>query len=161
MDARSASVTDLRTRRQKLIAELIRSGQVTSQEDVTSRLSEQGFPVTQATVSRDLEQLGAVKAKRGGVSCYSLPDQLGAGDWPTDRLRRVLVEWVQSVDAAGQLVVLKTPPGSAHLVALAIDQARLPAVLGSVAGDDTIFVAVRDGEDPGEIAAWFRNPPTE
>jgi len=154
-------VSDLRARRQKLIADLIRSGQVTSQDDVAALLSEQGFTATQATVSRDLEQIGAVKVKRGGVSCYSLPEQLGAGDWPADRLRRVLVEWVQSVDTAGQLVVLKTPPGSAHLVALAIDQARLPAVVGSIAGDDTIFVAIRDMAEVHEIAAWFRNPPSE
>jgi transcriptional regulator of arginine metabolism len=154
-------VTDLRIRRQKLIGDLIRSGRVTSQDDVAALLSEHGFSATQATVSRDLEQLGAVKVRRGGVSCYSLPDQLDPGDWPADRLRRVLVEWVQSVDAAGQLVVLKTTPGSAHLVALAIDQARLPAVAGTVAGDDTIFVAVREPERAGEIAAWFRNPESE
>jgi transcriptional regulator of arginine metabolism len=154
-------MTDIRIRRQKLIADLIRSGGVTSQDDVAALLSQHGFAITQATVSRDLEQLGAVKVRRGGVSCYSLRDQGDPGDWPADRLRRVLVEWVQSVDAAGQLVVLKTSPGSAHLVALAIDQARLPAVAGTVAGDDTIFVAVRDAEQAEEISAWFRNPAPE
>jgi transcriptional regulator of arginine metabolism len=154
-------MTEIRVRRQKLISEFIRSGRVTSQDDVAALLSQHGFSTTQATVSRDLEQLGAVKVRRGGVSCYSLPDQIEPGDWPADRLRRVLVEWVQSVDAAGQLVILKTSPGSAHLVALAIDQARLPEVAGTVAGDDTIFVAVRHMADADGVAAWFRDPAPE
>lgn len=154
-------MTELRARRQKLIGDLMRAGQATSQDDVARLLAEHGFSVTQATVSRDLEQLGAVKVKRGGVSCYSLPDQLGAGDWVADRLRRVVVEWVHSVDVAGQMIVLKTPPGSAHLVAFALDQSRPPEVAGTIAGDDTIFVAVRDREDAGKLADWFRNPPSE
>jgi transcriptional regulator of arginine metabolism len=154
-------VTDTRARRQKLIAELIRSHQVTSQEEVTARLAQQGFAITQATVSRDLEQLGAFKVKRNGVSAYALPDQLGSADWPVDRVRRLVIEWVQSADQAGNLVVLKTPPGSAHLVALAIDQARLPDVAGTIAGDDTIFVAVRETGPAARLADWFRNPPAE
>jgi transcriptional regulator of arginine metabolism len=128
---------------------------------VTARLAEHGLTVTQATVSRDLDQLGAIKVKRGGGSCYALPDQLGGGDWAADRLSRLVVEWVQSADLAGNLVVLKTPPGSAHLVAFAIDQARLPDVAGTVAGSDTIFVAVRDTEAAARLADWFRNPPRE
>ena len=154
-------MSDMRARRQKLIAEFIRSHQVGSQEEVTARLAEHGFAVTQATVSRDLDQLGAIKVKRGGGSCYALPDQLGGHDWAADRLSRLVVEWVQSADMAGHLVVLRTPPGSAHLVAFAIDQARLPEVAGTVAGDDTIFVAVRDPQAAARLADWFRNPPRE
>lgn len=154
-------MNDARIRRQKLIAEFIRSHQVASQEEVMARLAENGLAVTQATVSRDLDQLGAVKVKRGGSSCYALPDQLGGNDWAVDRLTRLLVEWVQSADLAGNLVILKTPPGSAHLVAFAIDQTRLPEVAGTVAGDDTIFVAVRDAAAAAQLAEWFRNPPRE
>ena len=154
-------MSDVRSRRQKLIAELIRSDQVGSQDEVTARLAAHGFAVTQATVSRDLDQLGAVKVKRGGGFCYALPDQLGGSDWSAGRLSRLVVEWVQSADLAGNLVVLKTPPGSAHLVAFAIDQARLAEVAGTVAGDDTIFVAVREAEAAAQLAAWFRNPPRE
>ncbi len=155
-------MTDTRARRQKLIAEFIRSHQVASQEEVTARLAEHGFAVTQATVSRDLDQLGAVKVKRDGGSCYALPDQLGGSDdRAADRLRRLAIEWVQSADLAGNLVVLKTPPGSAHLVAFAIDQARLPEVAGTVAGDDTIFIAVRDPQAAARLADWFRSPPLE
>ncbi len=96
-------------------------------------------------VSRDLDSLGAVKVKRGGVLAYALPDQIGAADWSTGRLERILGEWVVEIEAAGQLLVLKTPPGSAHLVASAIDHARIPEVAGTVSGDDTLFVALRDG----------------
>lgn len=138
-------MTDIRVRRQKAIADIIRSGAVASQEEVTAQLASLGFPVTQATVSRDLDQLGAVKVKRGGVLGYALPDQIGESDWAAAKLQRILGEWVQSVEAAGNLIVLKTPPGSAHLVALAIDQARLPEIAGTISGDDTLFLAVRDG----------------
>lgn len=138
-------MTDARARRQRAIADIIRSAPVTSQEEVTARLTGQGFSVTQATVSRDLEQLGAVKVKRGGTLRYALPDQLGDSDWAAGRLRRIVAEWVQSIEAAGNMIVLRTPPGSAHLVGAAIDQARLPEIAGTVSGDDTLFVVVRDG----------------
>ena len=154
-------MSDSRVRRQKFIAEFVRSHQVASQDEVMARLSEHGFAVTQATVSRDLDQLGAEKVKRAGASCYALPDQVGGGDWPADRLRRVVVEWVQSAEQAGHLVVLRTPPGSAHLVAFAIDKARLPEVAGTVAGDDTIFIAAREAEAAERLGNWFRNPPGE
>ena len=148
---------DERERRRRLIADLVRGGTVSSQEEVTARLAEQGVRVTQATVSRDLDQLGAFKVKRGGMLCYALPDQLGDSDWAASRLDRIVGEWVQSSQAVGNLVVLKTPPGSAHLVALAIDQAQLAAVAGTIAGDDTLFLAIRDGHAPADVAARFES----
>ena len=138
-------MTDTRTRRLRILAELIRSGAFVSQEELTEKLKELGFAVTQATVSRDLEQLGAVKLKRGGVLSYALPDQFGAADWSAGRLERIVGEFVMSVEASGQIVVLKTPPGSAHLVASALDNAQLQEIAGTVSGDDTLFVAVREG----------------
>jgi transcriptional regulator of arginine metabolism len=150
-------MTDARARRQKIIADLIRNQPVASQEDVTARLAAKGFAVTQATVSRDLDQLGAVKVKRGGVLSYALPDQLGDSDWAAARLQRILAEWVQSVEAAGNLIVLRTPPGSAHLVALAIDQARLPEIAGTIAGDDTLFLAARDSAAAAALADRFQS----
>jgi transcriptional regulator of arginine metabolism len=149
-------VTDARSRRQKAIAEIIRAGGVGSQEDVTVRLAERGFEVTQATVSRDLDRMGAVKVKRGGMLSYALPDEIGASDWAAERLARIVGEWVQSVEAAGNILVLKTPPGSAHLVGLALDQAKLPEIAGTVSGDDTLFLVVRDGMAPAAIAERFR-----
>ena len=145
-----------RARRQKAIADLIRAQAIASQEDVTEKLAELGFAVTQATVSRDLDQIGAVKVKRGGVLSYALPDQMAESDWSAGRLERILHEWVLSVEAAGTLLVLKTPPASAHLVASAIDHARPPEIAGTVAGDDTLFLAVRDGFAAAQVAARFR-----
>ena len=149
-------MTDARSRRQKAIADLIRAQAVGSQEEVTARLAALGFAVTQATVSRDLDQLGAVKVKRGGHLSYALPDQLGDSDWAAARLARIFAEWVQSAEAAGQMIVLRTPPGSAHLVGLAVDQARLDEVAGTISGDDTLFIALRDGVNPAAIASRFK-----
>lgn len=149
-------MTEARIRRQKAIADLLRKETLASQEDVTERLGALGFAVTQATVSRDLEQMGAVKVKRGGALGYSLPDQLGDSDWAAARLRRIFAEWVVSIEAAGQLLVVRTPPGSAHLVGLALDQAKLEEVAGTISGDDTLFVALRDGVVPEAMEARFR-----
>jgi transcriptional regulator of arginine metabolism len=149
-------MTEARTRRQKAIADLIRAEPLASQEEVTARLGAVGFSVTQATVSRDLDQMGAVKVKRGGALSYALPDQLGANDWAAARLKRIFQEWVLSIEPAGNLLVVKTPPGSAHLVGLALDQAQLDEVAGTICGDDTLFVAVNDGVDVGTMANRFR-----
>ena len=148
-------MTDTRSRRLRIVAELIRSGAFVSQEELTEKLRELGFGVTQATVSRDLEQLGAVKLKRGGVLSYALPDQVGAADWSAGRLERILREFVVSIEAAGPLIVVRTPPGSAHLVASAIDHALLPEIAGTVSGDDTLFVAIRDGVAIPPVVARF------
>ena len=150
------AMTDGRARRQKAIADLLRSNLVASQEDVTGKLAGLGFAVTQATVSRDLEQLGALKVKRGGILAYALPDQIGESDWSATRLERILSEWVISVEAAGNIIVLKTPPGSAHLVGSAIDQARLPEIAGTVSGDDTLLMVVRDGNSIAGVATRLR-----
>ena len=149
-------MTDGRARRQKAIADLIRGGGVVSQEEVSERLAALGHAVTQATVSRDLEQLGAVKVRRGGTTSYALPDQIGDSDWAAGRLGRILREWVVSVEAAGNLLVLKTPPGSAHLVGSAIDQAKVPEIAGTVSGDDTLLLVVRDGVATDQVASRFR-----
>jgi transcriptional regulator of arginine metabolism len=149
-------MTESRLRRQKAIADLIRSEPLGSQEEVTARLGAIGYSVTQATVSRDLDQMGAVKVKRGGTLSYALPDQIGDNDWAAARLQRIFRDWVLSVEAAGNLLVLRTPPGSAHLVGLALDQAKLDEVAGTISGDDTLFVALRDGIEAGFVASRFR-----
>jgi transcriptional regulator of arginine metabolism len=151
-----AAVTDARIRRQRAIAELLRREPIGSQEEVTARLASAGYDVTQATVSRDLEQLGAVKVKRGGTLRYRLPEEIGDSDWAASRLGRILGEWVLSVETAGHMLVLKTPPGSAHIVGVALDQAKLPEVAGTISGDDTLFVALRDEIVPGMMANTFR-----
>ena len=146
-----------RARRQRFLAELIRTETLGSQDQLVDRLAAAGLPVTQATVSRDLDELGAVKVRRGGVQAYALPEGLAGRDWSAERLKRVLQEWLVSAEAAGPLVVLRTPPGSAHLVGVALDAAARPDLAGTIAGDDTLFLAIRDGANAGALAADLRS----
>lgn len=146
---------DMKEQRRRAIAELIRGELLASQEEVAERLAARGYAVTQATVSRDLEQIGAAKVRRDGRLAYALPE--GIASSPGPRLQRVLADWVRSVEAAGNLVVVKTPPGSAHLVGVALDQADWPEVAGTICGDDTIFVAVGEAAKARLVAARIKS----
>ncbi len=138
------------------IADLIRGSALASQEELAEMLSERGFAVTQATVSRDLVELGAVKVRRDGRVSYALPGEAnGARAGP--RLATVVRDWVRSIAPAGNLVVIRTPPGSAHLVGVALDQAELPEVVGTICGDDTVFVALTDALNAGAFAEKLRS----
>ena len=150
-----ATMSDLKDRRQRAIADLIRGQALASQDELAERLAGLGFAVTQATISRDLEQLGAVKVRRAGQLSYALPDQVRDARAP--RLAAVFRDWVRSVDSAGNLVVIKTPPGSAHLVGVALDQSNIAEIVGTICGDDTIFVACRTEAAAGLVAAKFRS----
>ena len=150
-------MTQGRSERQRAIVDMLREGSARTQEDVATRLAEAGYDVTQATVARDLEQVGAVKVKREGKLGYSLPEKLGDRNWPVDRLKRIFAEWVQAVETSGSMVVVRTPPGSAHLVALAVDQAKLPEVVGTIAGDDALFIAVRSTLPTEPLAQRLRD----
>ncbi len=141
-------------RRQRAIADLIRANALASQEELAERLAALGYAVTQATVSRDLEQIGAVKVRRDGQLSYALPQQARTPAAP--RLESVFRQWVTGIDVAMNMVVIKTPPGSAHLIGVALDQSEIPAVVGTICGDDTIFVACRSVADAGELATTFR-----
>src|SRR4051812_1296115 len=134
-------MTELKERRHRAIADLIRSGALASQDELAERLAALGHVVTQATISRDLEQLGAVKVRRNGQLGYALPEQVRNGAGP--RLAAVFREWVRSIDAAGNMVVIKTPPGSAHLVGVVLDNSEIAEIVGTICGDDTIFVCAR------------------
>jgi len=149
-------MSDYRDQRLQAIAALIRARPIASQEELADGLAAQGFTVTQATISRDLEQLGAVKVRRDSRLTYALPQQLApASDGP--EMRTVIRDWVRSVDVAGNLVILRTPPGSAHLVGVALDRADLPQVVGTICGDDTIFVAIRDAAQAPAFAEELRS----
>lgn len=130
-------------RRRDEILKVIRDGGVHSQEELQHRLARRGIDVAQPTLSRDLKDLGLAKTSAG----YVVP---GAEAKVTDgelrsrreeRLERALREWVLGVETAGNLVVLRTPPAAAHPVARALDEAALEGVVGTIAGDDTIFLA--------------------
>jgi transcriptional regulator of arginine metabolism len=143
-------MNDLKERRQRAIADLIQSKALSSQDELADRLGALGFSATQATISRDLEQIGAVKVRRGGQLSYALPDARRNGAHP--RLAAVFRDWVRSVEAAASIVVIKTPPGSAHLVGVALDNSDLPEIAGTICGDDTIFVACASNADARAVA---------
>jgi transcriptional regulator of arginine metabolism len=143
-------MNDLKERRQRAMADLIRSQAIANQEELADRLSTLGFAVTQATISRDLEQIGAVKVRRAGELNYALPDQVQAAPGP--RLAAVLRDFGRSIQTASNLVVIKTPPGSAHLVGVALDQSDFPEIVGTICGDDTIFVACGSSDVAAALA---------
>jgi transcriptional regulator of arginine metabolism len=154
----SSEATVTRVGRQARIVAILSSGPVRSQGELASRLSAEGIEVTQATLSRDLEELGAVKLRGadGGVGVYVVPEDGSpvrgvAGG--TERVSRLLGELLVSVDASGNVAVLRTPPGAADYLASAIDRAALPYVVGTIAGDDTIFVLTREPMTGAEAAA--------
>ncbi len=131
--------------RQHRVALLLEQHHVTSQGQLVELLAESGVSATQATVSRDLEELGAVKVRvAGGDSVYAIPELAHERAAPDDHLRRVLSDWVVDLASSGNLVVLRTPPGSAHVVGSALDRAGVGGVLGTVAGDDTVLVVAAE-----------------
>ena len=150
-------MSNSRAQRQRAIVDLLRESSPLSHEELSARLASVGHEVSRATVSQDLDQIGAVKVKRGAQLGYALPDQLSERDRSGPRLRRIFAEWVQAIETAGNLIVVRTPPGSAGVVCLALDQAKLPEVVGTIAGDDTLFIAVRSGLPVEPLAQRLRD----
>lgn len=143
--------------RQQAISDLLSSEAVTSQEQIVEHLGDLGITATQATVSRDLEELSAMKVRiPGGAHAYVIPDHPHEHVVPAGHLRRIFSEWVVGVDSSGNIVVLRTLVGSAHVVASAIDRSDLDQVLGTVAGDDTLMVVAAEGYSGAEVADLFR-----
>jgi transcriptional regulator of arginine metabolism len=128
--------------RRQLIASLLDRRPVTSQPQLVELLADQGVHVTQATVSRDLERLGAVRVRKGGHLVYALPVEDEPAD-PLTRLRDALL-LVRSMESSANMAVLKTAPANAMPVARAFDVADLPEVIGTVAGDDVVLVIARE-----------------
>jgi len=137
-----ATAPATRAARQARIVEVLARETVRSQAELATRLATEGVKVTQATLSRDLEEIGAVKVRGsdGGLVYAADPD---SAPLAADRLRRVLADLLVSADASANIAVVRTPPGGAHLLGSALDRAGLPGVLGTVAGDDTVLVVTR------------------
>lgn len=136
-----------KTQRQHRVALLLEQEAVTSQGQLVELLATHGVEATQATVSRDLEELGAVKVRAaGGEAVYAVPELPKDRVAPEEHLRRVLGDWVVEVGSSGDLVVVRTPPGSAHVVASALDRAGLADIVGTVAGDDTVLVVAAESQ---------------
>ncbi|KZS83889.1 MULTISPECIES: arginine repressor [Mycobacterium] len=147
-----------RAGRQARIVAILSTQPVSSQSELAGLLAGDGIEVTQATLSRDLEELGAVKLRGadGGVGVYVVPEDgspVRGVTGGTGRLSRLLGELLVSTDASANLAVLRTPPGGAHYLASAIDRAALPYVVGTIAGDDTVFVAAREPMTGAELAS--------
>ena len=150
--------------RHHLIIEIVTHGDVRSQAELAGLLAERGVHVTQATLSRDLVELDAIKVRSpAGPLVYAVPSEGGdrrpAAPVETaaaaTRLARLCSELLVGADASANLVVLRTPPGAANFLGSAIDKAEMPEILGSIAGDDTVLVIARDPAGGADLAQRF------
>ena len=157
----SSAMPMTKNARQQRIVELLGKHQVHSQTELADLLAQSGVSVTQATLSRDLVELDAVKVRvPGGALAYAVPAEGGdrtpraggEGGAAEARLARLLAELMVSVDASANMALLRTPPGAAQFLASAFDKADLSGVLGTVAGDDTVLVISRDPEGGAALA---------
>jgi transcriptional regulator of arginine metabolism len=138
--------------RQRAIRDLVEQRPIRTQQELAAALRERGFRTTQATISRDVAELGLIKAGRSGMQAYAIPPRLREADTSgEDRIRTLLKDMPVEIREAGTMLVLKTLPGSAHPLAAALDRARWPEVAGSIAGDDTVFVAFSDRGALGRV----------
>jgi transcriptional regulator of arginine metabolism len=141
-----------KSQRQHRIARLLQEHAVGGQAQLVELLAAEGVVATQGTVSRDLDEMGAVKVRMaGGDLVYAVPEFEDRVE-PEEHLKRVFGEWVVEVTTSANLVVVRTPPGSAHVVASAIDRAGLADILGTVAGDDTILVVAGERAGGARVA---------
>ena len=146
-----------KVQRQQAIARLIQQHSVTNQPQLVELLADEGIAATQATVSRDLDDLGAVKVRvPGGATVYAVPEFAPERVAPLDQLRRVMGEWVAEVTHSANLVIVRTPPGCAHVVASALDRSGLDGLLGTVAGDDTMLCVATEAVGGTQLAADLR-----
>jgi transcriptional regulator of arginine metabolism len=151
--------------RQTRIAALLAEHEVHSQSQLVALLADDHVEVTQATLSRDLEEMGAVKVRRqGGGMVYAMNDDEAPGpvlralaDASEGKVSRLAAELIVSVESSANLVVVHTPPGGAHLLASAIDRAGLGDVLGTVAGDDTVLLVTREPKGGSRVAERLRH----
>ena len=144
----------MKSTRQAAILNLIDKQDIKTQKELADKLRLQGFDVTQATVSRDIKEMRLLKVLSGlGDYKYATADQ--AEHSVSDRFVRMFVDSVISIEAAGNIIVIKTLAGSANVAGEAIDSMRWPEIAGTLSGDNTIFVIVHNSEDAGEVVRKF------
>jgi transcriptional regulator of arginine metabolism len=146
----------MKARRQTALLDVVEHEAVRSQEQLRQRLLARGFDVTQATLSRDIKELGLLKRSSDGAYQPSGVDATSPAS-ALESLGRALAEYLVNVEPVQQLVVLKTGPGQAQMLALAIDRSRLPEVAGTIAGDDTILIIARDAKSAQAIVKQMRD----
>jgi len=160
MSGRAAPEPTTKAARHARIVEVLAARPVRSQAELASLLEAAGLRVTQATLSRDLDELGAVKLRTpdGGLSAYVVPEDGSpltartADDAPPHRLARLIGELLISADASANIAVLRTPPGAAQYLASAVDRAGLPQAIGTIAGDDTVMIVTREADGGRALA---------
>ncbi len=146
----------MKSTRQAAILNIIEKEEIRTQKELADRLKGQGFDVTQATVSRDIKEMRLLKVLSGmGEYKYATADQ--AEHSVSDRFVRMFVDSVLSIQSAGQIVVIKTLSGSANVAGEAIDSMRWPEIIGTLSGDNTIFVVVRDPSDAEGVVRKFND----
>jgi len=148
-----------RAARQARIRQLIETGSIGSQAELMAHLAADGIAVSQGTLSRDLVDIGAVRIRADSGALVYVPRGVEVVPSPAghlSRLARLAAEAVVASDASANIAVLKTPPGGAQYLASAIDQAGLPQVVGTIAGDDTVLVVARAADGGTELADWFK-----
>ena len=146
----------MKARRQSAILDVVAHEAVRSQEQLRHRLVSLGFDVTQATLSRDIKELGLLKRSSDGAYQPSGVDGMTAGS-VLDALGRAVGDYLLNIEAVQQLVVLKTGTGEAQILAVAIDRARLPEVAGTLAGDDTVLIIARDARSAQAVVKQLRD----
>ena len=144
-------------RRRHHIVDLVRGQAVRSQEELGQLLRRRGFAVAQPTLSRDIKELGLARTPTG-YAAPAAPSPFVPAERRWKSLDRVLADTVVSVEAAAAFVVVKTPAAGAHPVARALDEAALPGVVGTIAGDDTVFVATPDPATALRVARRLGSP---
>ena len=145
----------MKSTRQDAIIQIINRQEIVTQEELAAELRRQGYQVTQATVSRDIRELHLIKvsSERGGYK-YARPVHRESAI--SDRLIRIMNDSMVSIDYAGQMIVVKTLSGSANIVGEAIDTLEWPEILGTIAGDNTIFIVMRNEKDAHDVAGRLR-----
>jgi transcriptional regulator of arginine metabolism len=144
----------MKARRQSVILEVMQQQPVRNQEQLRRLMRKAGFDVTQATLSRDIRELGLVKG--GHAAAYQPPVAVGSnGDSGRFLLNRAVAEYLTRINRVQQFVVLRTGPGQAQLLGVALDGARLPEVVGTIAGDDTILVITPDIRRARVLVTWL------
>ncbi len=131
--------------RQQAIRDLLGTRAIATQHELAAALRERGFRATQATVSRDVAEMGLIKVSRDAARAYSMPPRLGPPETSGDeRLALILRDLPIDVRPSGLMLIVRAVPGSAHAIAAALDRTGWPEVAGSIAGDDTVFIACSD-----------------
>lgn len=130
--------------RQKMIQKIIEKEEISTQFELAERLKKQGFNVTQATVSRDIKEIGLIKIPiEGNLSKYSMPVNISVGNI-AERMRRMFMDNAVSVNSAENIIIIKTLPGTAQGLAACLDQSSWPEIIGTIAGDDTILLIIKE-----------------